>query len=255
MKIDQVTAVYFSATGTSMRSVVSIGRPLAERMDAYDVTLWEFVPENKTFGPNELVIFGAPVYGGRIYKGAMERFARFHGDNTPCIVTCTYGNRHYDDALLEMKETLESQGFRPIAAAALIGQHTFGEIAVGRPNRLDMDEDKAFAEKVLAKLAADDLSIVEVPGNHPYKAGGNGGRFRPLTNDQCTFCRICVMECPEQAIAQDCITIDNDKCISCFHCIKECPMKAKHMDVPAYNDFAKNFSEKLAAPRANEYFL
>ena len=257
MNISQVTAVYFSPTNTNMRSVINIAGPLAQgqRFEAIDTTPTYNAKVQQEFGADELVVFGAPVYGGRVFNGALTRFEGMKGNNTPCVVTVTYGNRHYDDALLEMKEWAEAHGFVPIAAAALIGQHTYGQIQVGRPNRQDMLEDNAFARKVLEKIQKDDLSVVEVPGNHPYKEGGNGGSFRPLTDTSiCTYCRICVNECPVGAIAMDCTTV-RDNCIACFRCIRECPMNAKNMNVPAYNDFAEMFSKKLAEARPNEYFL
>lgn len=67
------------------------------------------------------------------------------GSGTPCIVTVTYGNRHYDDALLEMEDIVREAGFVPFAAAALVAQHTYGEIQVGRPSAADLAEDRAFA--------------------------------------------------------------------------------------------------------------
>ena len=58
-----------------------------------------------------------------------------------------------------------------------------------------------------------------------------------------------------QAIGEDCAAIDGEKCIACFRCIRRCPAGAKNMDVPAYREFAENFTQKLSARRENEYFL
>lgn len=252
---NKVTAVYFSATGTNMRSVCTIAREFCDRMEVVDVTMRGEMKKKLSFGKDDLVVIGAPVYGGRIYQGAMERFSEIHGNGTPCIVTVTYGNRHYDDALLELTDFMKMQGFQIIAAAALVGQHTFGHIQEGRPNGKDMEEDRDFTVRVKEKIASSDWSEPQIPGNYPYREGGKGGKFRPLTNDSCTLCGACVAECPEGAIASDCKTIDPDKCISCFRCIRNCPWRAKNMDVPAYQEFAEAFSQKLSVARENEYFL
>lgn len=247
-----VTAVYFSPTDTSRRGVCAMAKALGGEFSELDLT---HGAAEANFGAQELVIFGGPVYGGRLYKGQLERMAGLRGNNTPCVLTVTYGNRHYDDALLELCDWAKEHGFVPVAAAALIGQHTYGSIQVGRPNDDDLAEDAAFAEKIKAKLEAGDLSSPEIPGNRPYKDGGAGGKFRPQTDDNCVLCGLCAMECPMQAIGTDFRTIDDSKCIACFRCIRRCPMGAKNMNVPAYNEFAAMFTERLKERRENEYFI
>ena len=69
---------------------------------------------------SSIAIFAAPVYAGRIPAVAAERFARFKGKHTPAIIFCTYGNRAFDDALLELKELVTANGFKVISAAAFV---------------------------------------------------------------------------------------------------------------------------------------
>lgn len=247
-----VTAIYFSPTGTSRKGACAIAEALGGTCKELDLTCHAVKAQ---FGSNEVVVFGAPVYSGRLFKGIVERLAEVRGDKTPCVVTVTYGNRDHDDALLELCEVAIAQGFIPIAAAALIGQHTYGSIQVGRPNKDDLAEDAAFAEKVVNKLNNGDFCTPRVPGNRPYKEGSNGGSFFLLTNDACIDCGRCTAECPMQAIGPDNRTIHTDRCIACFRCIRRCQVGAKNMDVPAYNDFAAMFTEKLKAPKSNAYFL
>ncbi|MGN1007862.1 MAG: 4Fe-4S binding protein, partial [Butyricicoccus sp.] len=159
-------------------------------------------------------------------------------------------------ALLEMEDIVRAAGFIPFAAAALVAQHTYGEIQVGRPNADDLAEDRAFAAQAAAKLEQGSLLPVSVPGNRPYREGGGRGKFRPQTNDKCVKCGLCARECPQGAIdPQDVTRIDDSKCLACFRCIRRCPVGAKNMEVPAYQAFAKDFSAKLVVRRENEYFL
>ena len=46
------------------------------------------------------------------------------------------------------------------------------------------------------------------------------------------------------------------RCINCKNaqCVKGCPVGAKQLDA-AYDEFAKSFTERLAARRENEYFI
>ena len=64
-----------------------------------------------------------------------------HGNNTPAVAVCVYGNRDYDDALLEIKDTLNGNGFRTFAAGAFIGRHCiFPKVAEGRPDASDLEK-------------------------------------------------------------------------------------------------------------------
>ncbi|NMA72898.1 MAG: hypothetical protein GX963_01795 [Bacteroidales bacterium] len=49
------------------------------------------------FEENELVIFGFPVYAGRIPQLCVPALNKFKGKNTPAIIVCVYSNRDYDD--------------------------------------------------------------------------------------------------------------------------------------------------------------
>lgn len=247
-----VTAIYFSPTDTSRKGACAIAETLGETYNKLDLTCQATKAQ---FDSNDVVVFGAPVYGGRLFKGFVERLAEVKGNKTPCVVTVTYGNRDFDDALLEFCDLVTDKGFIPVAAAALVGQHTYGSIQVGRPNKDDLAEDSAFAEKVAQKLESGDHSTPIVPGNRPYMEGGNGGKFFPLTNDACNDCGSCTAECPMQAIGADNRAINTDRCIACFRCIRRCPVGAKNMDVPEYNEFAAMFTEKLKEAKPNAYFL
>lgn len=252
--------VYFSPTGTAEKSSVSIIEALAEGKEfgRVDLTAYSNRETEKVFSADDFVVFGTPVYGGRIPEVAAQRFARMRGQQTPCIVTVTYGNRDYDDALLELSDLVQANGFVVQAAAALIGQHTFGQIQVGRPDEDDLKENQQFVKAFLEKAEKDPRKgsvKLSIKGNHPYKEGGKGGTFRPLTADTCIQCGLCVKNCPTGAIDSDCSTIDSGRCISCFRCIRRCPVQAKNMNDSSYMAFAEDFSKKLASRRENEYFL
>lgn len=252
--------VYFSPTGTAEKNSVSITEALAEgeKIGRVDLTSHSMRETEKVFSADDFVVFGAPVYGGRIPEVAAQRFARMHGQQTPCIVTVTYGNRDYDDALLELMDIVQTNGFVVQAAAALIGQHTFGQVQVGRPNEDDLKENRQFAQIFLEeekKYTGKNNVNLSIKGNHPYKEGGKGGKFRPLTSDSCIQCELCVENCPTGAIDSDCSTIDTERCISCFRCIRICPVQAKNMLDSNYMAFAEVVSKKLAARKENEYFL
>lgn len=246
-----ITSIYFSPTGNTKRSVESIANAMGNKKETFDITL-DLDSRGRLFSDKDFVVFGAPVYAGRIPTITRERFQKFKGRETPCLVIVTYGNRHYDDALIELADIVKDQGFVVKGAAALIGRHTFGEIQIDRPNEEDFIENRSFATSIRSKIHVQ--NDLDIPGNHPYRDGGSGGMFHPLTSDACIECGICVNGCPTMAIEKDYRTI-NDNCLSCFRCIRNCPEKAKNIDTEKYNAFASDFSEKLKERRENEYFL
>lgn len=245
-----VTALYFSPTGNTRKSVEAMAKAITPQIQSVDLTALKPV-EPHTFSAQDLVIFGAPVYGGRIPAVARQRFLNFQGQGTPCLVAVTYGNRDFDDALLELAELTASQGFVVKGAAALVGRHTYGEIQTQRPDEADLQMDQAFARKAIEN---DEGKTISIPGNHPYKDGGAGGSFRPLTSEKCVKCGLCVKQCPVGAIGEDCKTIQ-ECCIACVRCIRNCPTGAKNMKEPNYQAFAVSFTQRLQQRKENQYFL
>jgi len=247
---NSISTIYFSPTGGTKKSVDAMAAALGGETTAYDVTV-DAHPAPHAFGADDFVIFGMPVYGSRIPKVAAARITGFTGSQTPCIVVAAYGNVRVGDALLELADLAKAQGFVVKGGAAVIARHTFGDIQVDRPNAADLAADRDFAKQAAANPAGKPFDL---PGNRPYKDGGNGGGFRPQTTDKCTACGLCVKSCPTQAIAPDCKTI-GDGCISCFRCIRICPVGAKIMTDENYLSWAANFTEKFKEPLENAYYL
>ncbi len=248
-----IAAIYFSATGNTEKNVKALAEGAAsalgfEGVEVLDVTC-QPSPAPREFRPDDFAIFGMPVYAGRLPLAVKDRLTAFRGQDTPCIVAVSYGNRHYEDALLELADMAAAQGFVVKGGAALIGRHTYGEIQVERPDADDLAACRVFGAE--ASLREGEAPVI--PGNRPYREGFLRGRFHPLTSEACVDCGLCVRGCPMQAIGEDCRTVGED-CISCFRCIRNCPTGAKNMDVPAYTEFAAMFTEKLKERRENEFF-
>lgn len=254
MENKNVYGIYFSPTETSKKGVLTIAKEFSSTVNEIDVTKLSSKLSKTDFNENDIVVFGAPVYCGRLYEGFVDKLKEFTGKATPCIITVTYGNRDFDDALLEMYDVVIERGFIPFAGCALVAQHTYGKIAIGRPNQEDIKEDIEFANK--AKEFINSGKELKVSGNRPYKDGGDG-HFTPLVDtEKCTNCGYCAKECPVDAIDMvRSFNTDSDKCISCFRCIKVCPKGARNMNTEQYINWAKDFTQKLSVPQKNIYFL
>jgi hypothetical protein len=91
-------------------------------MSADGVTRLDLTPpaaQPRDFAPlrDTLVLFGVPVYAGRLPAVAAQRLRRLQGTGTPAVLVVVYGNRLFEDALLELQHLVVERGFRPWLAA------------------------------------------------------------------------------------------------------------------------------------------
>lgn len=129
----KVYGVYFSPTGGTRAYVTALAGLLSCEAEEIDLTAREERARDHVFGPEDLVILGAPVYAGRLPQLEGGIFERLRGDGTPAVFNVSYGNRAFEDALLEEQDICQAHGFHGIAAGAWIAPHTFsGRIGSGR---------------------------------------------------------------------------------------------------------------------------
>lgn len=246
MEIKRVWAVYWSATGTTKKTVLKIAAKVAELLniekEEYDFTLpnkRETVPK---FTETDLVVFGVPTYAGRVPNLLLKYITQMKGDNTLAIPIVLFGNRAFDNSLIELRDILHKNGFIPFAAAAFVGEHSFSEtLGAGRPNSDDLLEAATFAEKATEKIKANDTSLIKVDGlpeeeRGYYQPKTDEGekidirKVKPKTSDACDNCGICAAVCPMGTISKENFREIEGICIKCSACVKKCPQKAKYFD-------------------------
>lgn len=265
MDIDRITLLYFSPTHTTRKIVEAIARGVgAAESDRVDLTSPAATrqPAAVTGG---LAIIGAPVYGGRLPDEAVSRLRQFNGNGTPAVIVAVYGNRAYEDALLELRDVAREIGFAPIAAGAFIGEHSYSgaatPIAAGRPDAADLQRAEEFGTAVREKLRrlgpAAEWPLLPVPGNFPYKAWPGLAGIAPLTREaSCVRCGVCVGACPTAAITLgETVTTDAERCIKCCACVKSCAPAARLMDNPRLKQVAEMLSANCRERKEPETFL
>lgn len=220
----------FSPTGGTMRAATTITD--AWEMDVETIDLTDPGLASRAFQTEDLVLIAVPSYGGRVPALAAQRLAKMEGNGARCVLCCVYGNRAYEDTLVEMQDLAEKQGFRVFAAVAAIAEHSImHQYAAGRPDTNDVEILRGFSHAILKKFNSNqDVVSPAIPGNRPYKKAGGTGLV-PKAGSSCVQCGLCAAQCPAQAISHESPrTADGKKCISCMRCIAQCPHKARSVN-------------------------
>ena len=266
MKIDSLKLICFSPTGTSRTVIQSIARGINHStVELIDITTPHARKEPLETSENGLLIVAVPVYMGRVPALLMEWLQAIRAHDTPAVSVVVYGNRVYDDALLELNDILAQRGCKPIAGAAFIGEHSFSSAetptARDRPDAGDLHHAEAFGRKIREKLNAvpsvDRICDVAIPGCRPYRGDAKLWIVDFIAvSDACTRCGTCAEGCPTGAIdPEDGNLTDAETCITCCACIKRCPTHARTMKPGPVRDASVRLSTLYKERKEPEYFL
>lgn len=276
MKISKVKAIYISPTGNVKKAVCTIAKKIATQLDATfeedDFTLPAARSDVRKAAADELVVFGVPVYAGRIPNKFLPFVQElFKADGAPAVPVVCFGNRNFDNALIELRNELENNGFHTIAAAGIVTEHVFSnELAPGRPDSCDIGLLEDFAVKAADKAADMDASLIPPPvkvrGDEPvgpyYRPLGIDGqpavflKAKPKTKeDICAKCGICADACPMGSISHDDPAEISGICIKCHACVKKCPQNAKYFDDPAFLSHVEMLKANYSRRSETELFL
>jgi ferredoxin len=266
MKTKSVKLVYFSPTGTTKAVVQEIARGMNQStVELLDITTPDARKQPLKTSEHELLVIGVPVYMGRVPALLTGWLHAIKARNTPAVCVVVYGNRTYEDALIELKDILTRCGCKPIAGAAFIGEHSFStdEIptAKDRPDASDLQHAASFGRRIQEKLDAmasvEQISDVQIPGCHPYRGDSRLWTVDFIeVGDTCTQCGTCAERCPVGAIdPENSKLIDTKKCITCCACIKHCPEHARTMKPGLVKEAQLRLHTLYRERKEPEYFL
>lgn len=254
---ENVWAVYFSGTGTTEKTVTTVAKEIGKKKNL-SVKIFDFTkPKNRendiAFTEKDIVVFGMPVIAGRV-PNLMLKFLnnKIDGGGAIGVPVVLYGNRNFDDGLIELRDILEDDGFKTVAAGAFVGEHSFSNIlGKDRPDEKDLGLAENLGDKV-AKIASlleqgGEVQVpVQVPGvekpyREYYKPRDRYGKHidirkvKPKTDkEKCVNCKLCVNICPLGSIDFDDVSQITGICMKCCGCVKKCPQGAKYFDDPGY---------------------
>ena len=286
----------FSPTGTGRTVLGAVARgfgvpaPPFSSLAPRDASPQELAhAHRKRIAAADAVAVVAPVYAGRLpelVEDYLRHLAELRspagtagstptpGTSIPALAVVVYGNRAYDDALLELTDLLTAAGFSVLAAAAFVGEHSYSTddtpIAVGRPNRSDLEQaealgarfaelcdDRAVATPVPPATASTARPIaLNIPGSRPYRERRVPVGEAPITVvEDCILCGACEGACPLGIVSvTDHVVTDAKRCIACCACVKECPTGARRMERERILSVAARLSRDHATPLPPEVF-
>ena len=252
MKIHEL---YFSPTGGTKKVADILSGGLAEEVLSLDFTDSQVRPESLTLSREDLALLAVPSYGGRVPAAAARRLAALQGGGARAVLVCVYGNRAYEDTLLELSDLARQAGFRVVAAVAAVAQHSIlPQYAAGRPDERDRRQLIEFAGQIRAALAGE-LPEPQLPGNRPYRKAG-GAALVPKPGKGCDRCGLCARECPVQAIdPADPARVDKAACISCMRCVRLCPRSARNISPLLRAAAGLALKKSCSARKENDLFL
>ncbi len=247
--------IYFSPTGGT-KKVAGMLSSGWQSVKTIDLSNPKGHVEPNRIKKEDTVLVAMPSFGGLAPEVALERLGRIRGNGAACILVCVYGNRAYEDTLVQMEDTAERAGFSVIAAVSAVAEHSImHQYATGRPNDSDQEKLTGFSKQITEKIQKGDRSKPSIPGNRPYKKSGGPGLV-PKAGKSCTSCGSCARLCPVGAIdPKNPKATNSKKCISCMRCVSICPAKARKVNGPMVSAAALTIKKACSKAKEDELFI
>lgn len=239
----KIYEIIFSPTGGTQNVADVFAAAFDQEVELVDLTDYAYDFSALEIEKEDICIIAAPAYGGRVPAVAASRLAQIKGNGAKAVLIAVYGNREFDDTLVELQDIAVAGGFTPIAGVGAVAEHSLvRQFGANRPDEQDLSELQGFAAQIVELTKSDVTKALELPGNYPYKTF-NGVPAKPVVNENCGGCAICAWNCPVEAISEEHPEQTNyDLCISCMRCVSICPNQARALTP----EMTAAFTQKLA---------
>lgn len=252
-----VYKIIFSPTGGTDKVADPFAQVFGQEIKTIDLTDFAADFSHVRLSGDDICIVAVPSFGGRVPSIAAERLGEIKAYGAKAILITSYGNRAYEDTLLELKTILTQSGFCCIAAVAAVAEHSImHQFGQGRPDKKDLEELAQFAKQIRQRIAEGRIpQELTVPGSSPYRKY-NGVPIKPAAKKNCANCELCAQKCPVQAIPLNQPSkTDHDKCISCMRCVSICPTYSRKVNRLLTTIAAQKMKKVCSGRRENELFI
>lgn len=272
MKERTIHGMYFSPTGNGRKVNDFLCYELSSAFEKQGIGVQvKHVSLNKednraveyTFGEDDILVINMPTYAGRVPNVLKDFLATcFRGNGALCIPVVTYGNRSYENSLLELATLMKKDGFRVIAGAAFVGQHPFSEkLGRGRPDMEDVHTISRFGEEIAGRIITNNLEEFVPEGDYetikyytPLGIDGQPAKFLkacPVQDDnRCNDCGRCYLICP---------VASKNICIKCMACVTYCHAFALKFENEAFLSHVAyleaNYADELGNRKEPDMFI
>ncbi len=172
LTITKVIGVFFSTTGNAEQIVLESGEYIAHNLgvpfESENFTKHDEQRDVLTFSEGDLVIFGTPIYAGRISNKILSLVKNmFQGNGAFALPMVVFGDRRFDNSLVDLASELKKNNFNILAAGACACAYDFSEMNLDRPNTDDRKHREAFCATVVDKTFAATMPLddLEIKGN------------------------------------------------------------------------------------------
>lgn len=112
--------ITFSPTGGTKKVAGVLANELGQNITAIDLSNGSVDFYQFSLTHEDIAIIAVPSYSGRVPSIAAERMAKIQGNGAKAIIVCVYGNRAYEDTLVELQDIVQQAGFSVVSAIAAI---------------------------------------------------------------------------------------------------------------------------------------